>query len=200
METDIADEASTRAVADRVLSLYGRADILLNNAALSSGIDPRPWDAWTVDLWDRLFAINARGTWLMCKAVAPLMQEQGRGKIINLASDSARLPASEFLLPYAGSKVAIHQITQSLARALGPSGICVNSIAPGLTETEATLTLLRGRADVRRDHGPAVHQAAGEAGRPGGSRRLPGFRQLGLRHRSAADRGRGRRFRPIEEV
>jgi 3-oxoacyl-[acyl-carrier protein] reductase len=144
METDITDEASTQAVADKTLSLYGRADILLNNAALSSGVDPRPWDAWTVDLWDRMFAVNARGTWLMCKAIAPIMQEQGRGKIINLASDSARLPASEFLLPYACSKVAIHQITQSLARALGPSGICVNSIAPGLTETDATLTLAEG--------------------------------------------------------
>ena len=77
----------------------------------------------------------------MCKAIAPLMKEQGRGKIINVASDSARLPASQFLLPYACSKVAIHEITQVLARALGPSGINVNSIAPGLTETEGTLTM-----------------------------------------------------------
>jgi NAD(P)-dependent dehydrogenase (short-subunit alcohol dehydrogenase family) len=51
------------------------------------------------------------------------------------------LPASEFLLPYACSKVAVHQITQALARALGPSGICVNSIAPGLTVTDATRAL-----------------------------------------------------------
>lgn len=139
METDIADEASTQAVAEKALSLYGRADILLNNAALSYGIEPRPWDAWTVDLWDRFFSINARGTWLMCKAIAPLMERQGSGKIINVASDVTRLPPSAVLLPYAASKAAIHQITQSLARALGPSGICVNSIAPGMTATEANL-------------------------------------------------------------
>jgi 3-oxoacyl-[acyl-carrier protein] reductase len=139
METDIADESSTRGVAERVLSLYGRVDILVNNAALSYGIEPRPWDAWTVDLWDRFFAINSRGTWLMCRAIAPLMQQRRQGKIINLASDVTRLPPSEWLLPYACSKTAVHQITQSLARALGPSGVCVNSIAPGMTATEANL-------------------------------------------------------------
>jgi NAD(P)-dependent dehydrogenase (short-subunit alcohol dehydrogenase family) len=139
METDIADEASTLTVAQKARELYGGADILLNNAALSYGIDPRPWDAWNVELWDEFFAINARGTWLMCKAIAPLLVERKRGKIINLASDVTRLAPSAMLLPYACSKVAIHQITQALARALGPSGTCVNSIAPGLTATEANL-------------------------------------------------------------
>lgn len=139
MLTDIADEASTQAVAGKVMELYGGVDILLNNAALSYGIEPRPWDAWTVELWDRFFSINTRGTWLMCKAVAPLMVEQKRGKIINVASDVPFLPPSATLLPYACSKVAVHEITQALARALGPSGICVNSLAPGFTATEAAL-------------------------------------------------------------
>lgn len=139
MQADITEEHATQAVAEKALSLYGRVDVLLNNAALSYGIEPRPWHDWTVDLWDSFFNINVRGTWLMCRAIAPLMEQNGRGKIINLASDITRLPPSEFLLPYACSKVAIHQITQSLARALGPSGICVNSIAPGLTATEANL-------------------------------------------------------------
>ena len=139
METDIAEEKATQAMADKVRELYGGVDILLNNAALSYGIEPRPWNAWDVDLWDRFFNINSRGTWLCCRAVAPLMEEKGSGKIINLASDVVRLPPSEVLLPYACSKVAVHQITQCLARALGPSGICVNSIAPGMTATEANL-------------------------------------------------------------
>jgi 3-oxoacyl-[acyl-carrier protein] reductase len=141
MYADITEEGSTLAVAEKALSLYGRVDVLLNNAALSSGIDPSPWDSWTVDLWDSFFAINVRGTWLMCKAIAPLMQEQMQGKIINIASDVGRLAPSQFLLPYACSKAAIHQMTQALARALGPSGICVNSIAPGMTQTEATRML-----------------------------------------------------------
>lgn len=139
METDIRDEEATSAVAEKALALYGGADILLNNAALSYGIEPRPWYDWDVKLWDTFFQINVRGTWLMCKAVAPLMEEKRRGKIINIASDICRLPPSETLLPYACSKAAVHQITQVLARALGPSGICANSIAPGLTATEAAL-------------------------------------------------------------
>lgn len=139
METDIADETRAREVPEKAMSLYGGVDILLNNAALSYGVEPRPWDAWTVELWDRFFNINTRGTWLMCKAVAPLMVEKKKGKIINLASDVVKLPPSDFLLPYACSKIAIHQITQCLARSLGPSGIGVNSIAPGLTATEANL-------------------------------------------------------------
>lgn len=139
METDISEESSTQAVADKVREVYGGVDILLNNAALSYAIEPSPWDSWTVELWDRHFAINVRGTWLMCKAIAPLMVDRGRGKIINMASDITRLAPSAMMLPYACSKAAIHQITQALARALGPSGICVNSIAPGLTTTEANL-------------------------------------------------------------
>lgn len=139
METDIADEVLTQAVAEKVMSVYGGVDILLNNAALSYGIEPRPWNEWTVELWDKFFAINTRGTWLICKAIAPVMEQMKKGKIINLASDIVRLPPSSSLLPYACSKAAIHQITQCLARSLGPSGICVNSIAPGLTATEANL-------------------------------------------------------------
>jgi 3-oxoacyl-[acyl-carrier protein] reductase len=136
METDITDETATLAVAEKVVSLHGRVDILLNDAGLATGIEPRPWHDWTVELWDRFFTINVRGTWLMCKAIVPLMEQQKRGKIINIASDITRLPPSETLLPYACSKGAIHQITQAMARALGPSGICVNSLAPGLTATE----------------------------------------------------------------
>jgi NAD(P)-dependent dehydrogenase (short-subunit alcohol dehydrogenase family) len=144
LETDIADEGSTLAVAERVMEVYGGVDILLNNAALSAGIEPRAWDAWTVDLWDKFFAINTRGTWLMCKAIAPLMTERKRGKIVNVASDVPRLAPSATLLPYACSKAAIHYMTQALARALGPAGICVNAIAPGLTATEGTMMLLEG--------------------------------------------------------
>lgn len=139
IETDISDENATRNMAEQAVQLYGKVDILLNNAAMMYGVDPRPWDEWTVDLWDRVFAVNARGTWLCCKAVAPIMLKQHGGKIINIMSDSVRLPAAPTILPYACSKQAIYMLTQALARALGPSGINVNAIAPGLTETEAAL-------------------------------------------------------------
>jgi 3-oxoacyl-[acyl-carrier protein] reductase len=139
MLTDISDENDTEKMAGEVIRLYGRVDILLNNAALYYGVERRPWDAWTVADWDRMFAINVRGTYLCCKAVAPIMVKAGRGKIINVASDVFRVTSAHYLLAYACSKSAVYTLTQCLARALGPSGINVNSIGPGYTATEASL-------------------------------------------------------------
>ncbi len=139
IETDISDEKSVQKMAEEVVRLYGRVDILVNNAACFAGINPSPWDSWSVESWDKFFTVNVRGTWLCCKAIAPLMVKQKKGKIINISSDSANLNASQFLLPYSSSKAAVSQITKSLARALGPSGINVNAIAPGLTATSAAL-------------------------------------------------------------
>ena len=99
-----------------------------------------PWEQWKGEDWDRIFAVNVKGTWLVCKAVAPLMIKQKRGKIINIASDIAHLPAAaQMLLPYACSKGAVYTLTQALAHSLGSSGINVNAIAPGYTASEASL-------------------------------------------------------------
>jgi 3-oxoacyl-[acyl-carrier protein] reductase len=139
MLTDISDEKSTQKMADEVIRLYGKVDILLNNAALYYGVKRRAWDAWTVQDWDRMFEINVRGTYLCCKAIAPLMVKAGKGKIINIASDVFKVTGAHHLLAYACSKAAVYTLTQCLARALGPSGINVNSIGPGYTATEASL-------------------------------------------------------------
>ena len=139
IETDISDEKATQKMAEKVMHHYGRADILVNNAAIWYGVDVTPWDAWTVEDWDRIFSVNVRGTWLVCKAIAPLMAKQSRGKIINVASNVARVPAAQLFLPYSCSKGAVYTLTHALARALGPSGINVNAIAPGYTASEASL-------------------------------------------------------------
>lgn len=139
MLTDISEEKDTQQMAEEVMRRYGRVDILLNNAAMYYGVKRREWYAWTVEDWDRMFEVNVRGTYLCCKAIAPLMVKVGRGKIINIASDVFRVPGAFNLLAYACSKSAVYTLTQALARALGPSGINVNSIAPGLTATEASL-------------------------------------------------------------
>jgi 3-oxoacyl-[acyl-carrier protein] reductase len=65
METDISDETVTKAIAEEVMEVYGRVDILLNNVALSYGIEPTPWHTWTVELFDKFFTINSMGTWLV---------------------------------------------------------------------------------------------------------------------------------------
>jgi 3-oxoacyl-[acyl-carrier protein] reductase len=141
MEGDISDENATKKMAEEVMQQYGKVDILVNNAGLWHGVHGRPWDAWTVEEWDRMLAVNLRGTWLCCKAMAPLMVTQSGGKIINIASNVVRARESQFFLPYALSKVGVYALTQSLAAALGPSGINVNAIAPGPTATEATLAM-----------------------------------------------------------
>jgi len=125
-------------MAEKVIQQYGKVDILINNAAVWYRLEITPWDAWTVEEWDRIFAVNVRGTWLCCKAIAPLMIKQSKGKIINIASAVAKVPAAQFWLPYSCSKGAVYTLTHALARALGPSGINVNAIAPGFTASEAS--------------------------------------------------------------
>jgi len=139
METDISDENATKKMAEKVIQQYGKVDILVNNAAIWYGLNITPWDTWTVEEWDRIFSVNVKGTWLCCKAIAPLMIKESRGKIINIASNVAKVPAAQLFLPYSCSKGAIYTLTHALARALGPSGINVNAIAPGYTASEASL-------------------------------------------------------------
>jgi NAD(P)-dependent dehydrogenase (short-subunit alcohol dehydrogenase family) len=139
METDISDENATKKMAEKVIRQYGKVDILVNNAAIWYGLNGTPWDAWTVEEWDRIFSVNVKGTWLCCKAIAPLMIKQSKGKIINIASNLAKVPAAQLFLPYSCSKGAVYTLTHALARALGPSGINVNAIAPGYTASEASL-------------------------------------------------------------
>jgi NAD(P)-dependent dehydrogenase (short-subunit alcohol dehydrogenase family) len=139
MKADISDENDTKKIAEKVMQQYGKVDILVNNAGIWYGVEAKPWDAWTVEDWDRMFAVNVKGTWLCCKAIAPLMVKQSQGKIINISSHIIRVPDAQFFLAYALSKAAIYTMTQCLARALGPSGINVNAIAPGYTASEASL-------------------------------------------------------------
>ena len=78
MMTDISSEEATKEMADRVMELYGRVDILVNNAAIWYGLDITPLDAGTVEDWERILKVNIIGTWLCCKAIAPLMARGGR--------------------------------------------------------------------------------------------------------------------------
>ena len=139
MEADISHEDAGKKIAEKVMQQYGRVDILVNNAALWFGINAKPWDVWTVKEWDQMFTVNVRGNWLVCKAIAPLMIKQKKGKIINIASDVFKSPDSQWFLPYALTKSAIYTMTHSLAAALGPHGINVNAVAPGYTATEASV-------------------------------------------------------------
>lgn len=146
METDISDENATKMMAEKVKRLYGRVDILVNNAAIWYGLEFKPWDTLTVEEWDQVFGVNVRGTWLCCKAIVPLMQGQSKGKIINISSSIISCPpfAADHVAHYTCTKAAVYTLTQLLARALGASGINVNAIAPGFTASEASLKIAAG--------------------------------------------------------
>lgn len=135
--TDVADEASVTAMVRQTLDAFGKVDVLVNNAAIfaSVALTRGPFEQLTVDEWDRLYAVNVRGVWLCCREVAPHMRAQGYGKIINVSSGTAS-KGTAGMLHYISSKAAVEGMTRALARELGGSGICVNAIAPGNTESE----------------------------------------------------------------
>jgi len=133
--TDVSNELSTQAMAAQALERFGRIDILVNNAAIL--VKPTPFDQISETEWDRVMAVNVKGMWLCCKAVIPMMRLQGKGKIINLSSDTIWLGVP-MLLHYVASKGAIFAFTRALARELSGTEITVNTITPGFTLTEGT--------------------------------------------------------------
>jgi NAD(P)-dependent dehydrogenase (short-subunit alcohol dehydrogenase family) len=144
MQTDITDSSSLQRFADAVKQKWGGVDGLVNNAAIASGIGGKRFDQIDEQVFERVLNVNVKGTWLAIRAFVPLMRERGKGKIVNLASDTA-LWGAPVLLHYVASKGAIISMTRSLARELGEYNIAINTIAPGLTLTEATSTVAPAR-------------------------------------------------------
>jgi NAD(P)-dependent dehydrogenase (short-subunit alcohol dehydrogenase family) len=138
LKTDVSDEAATQDMVDQTVARFGRVDILVNNAAIFGTLALGPFEDIDVAEWDRLMAVNVKGPWLCTKAASPVMRKQGYGKIINIASGTL-FKGSPNLLHYVSSKGAVLAMTRSLSRELGSDGICVNTIAPGLTMSENVL-------------------------------------------------------------
>jgi NAD(P)-dependent dehydrogenase (short-subunit alcohol dehydrogenase family) len=134
---DLADPASVAGAVAETARLLGGLDGLVNNAAIATGIGGKTFEEIDIPSWDRVMSVNIRGTWLVTRAAAPHLRRSGAGRIVNIASDTALWGAPR-LLHYVASKGAIIAMTRSLARELGPDGIAVNAIAPGLTIVEAT--------------------------------------------------------------
>jgi NAD(P)-dependent dehydrogenase (short-subunit alcohol dehydrogenase family) len=130
-DVDLAAPESIEALARR----FDRLDGLVNNAAVTDS-GGRTLEELDIDTWDRVFAVNVRGAWLMTRALAPALR-RAKGRVVNIASDTALWGAPK-LLAYVSSKGALIAMTRALARELGPDGITVNAIAPGLTEVKAT--------------------------------------------------------------
>ncbi len=132
---DITNEGAVdRAVSD-TLERFGRIDVLVNNAGISRH---RPIQEMTVEMFESVMRVNVTGTFICCRAVTPVMMRQQRGKIVNISSLGGRTGRPGVGVNYAAAKAAVIGLTQTLARELGPSGICVNAIAPGPILTQQT--------------------------------------------------------------
>jgi NAD(P)-dependent dehydrogenase (short-subunit alcohol dehydrogenase family) len=135
-QVDVSDEQQVAAgVADTLLRA-GRIDVLVNNAAMFSGLAHTQFMQIDVGVWDRVMAVNVRGPFLMAKHVGPHMIECRRGKIINVSS-AAAFKGLSLMLHYVTSKAAMTGFTRTLALELGIHGINVNTLAPGLIESES---------------------------------------------------------------
>lgn len=137
LRVDVGDEQDVLAFGERCVSELGRIDGLVNNAGLFRDLGPkRAFSEISLQEWEDVMRINARGPWLMTKAVVPTMRRQGFGRIVNMASATVHMGITGFV-HYVASKGALIAMTRSLAKELGPSGITVNAVAPGLVRDEA---------------------------------------------------------------
>jgi NAD(P)-dependent dehydrogenase (short-subunit alcohol dehydrogenase family) len=129
---DLAGADAPRRLTDATLSTLGRVDVLVNNAAIGLRAPTVELDAATIDA---LYAVNVRAPLLLIASLIPSMSDAGRGSIINVSSVSG-VVGTPRRAAYAATKGALDAATRSLARELGPSGIRVNSVAPGVVDTD----------------------------------------------------------------
>ena len=153
---DLSDPAAIQAGVDAAAAHMGGLDGLVNNAAVTNSGGKVMADI-ALDMWDRVMNVNVRGTWLTTVAAQQHLARSGSGRVVNLASDTALWGAPN-LMAYVASKGAVMAMTRSMARELGPQGITVNAIAPGLTLVEATEYVPQARHDHYRN-GRAIERA-----------------------------------------
>lgn len=156
---DVTVAREVKAVVTDVGKRFGRIDVLANIAGGSvytKRIEELSWSEWkeVVDL-------NLKGTFLMCREVAPLMQKQKSGRILNTASNYA-VTGSELRTPYSAAKAGIIAFTKTLAQELAPYGILVNTVAPGPTDTPRVMGKEPPEARKQR----WSHIPLGRTGRP----------------------------------
>jgi 3-oxoacyl-[acyl-carrier protein] reductase/pyridoxal 4-dehydrogenase len=135
MQVDVSSPDSVQRLVDETVSRFGKVDALANVAAI---VPFTPWDEVDYAEWRRIISTNLDGTYLTNRAVHYPMRDAGYGRIVNI-STNAMLAGTPNLSHYIASKGGVLAFTRALAREIGKYGITVNSVAPGLTETEGTL-------------------------------------------------------------
>ena len=144
---DVRDEAQVEAMVARAVETFGGIDVLVNCAGTTGPVETPVQELRTGD-WDDLLAINLRGTFLPTKHVVPVMLRQRRGKIVNIAGTSG-LRGYKFRAAYSSSKWAVRGFTRTVALEVGPHGINVNCVAPGIVAGDRMDRLCREKARKR---------------------------------------------------
>jgi 3-oxoacyl-[acyl-carrier protein] reductase len=160
VQLDQRDPKSIESSVENVIGLFGRIDILVNNAAWNIGIPFADLEALTPEIWDRILETNLRGPFLLSRAFAPELRRHKTGRIVNIASLAGLAPSGSSIA-YAASKAALIHLTHCLAVAMAPD-VTVNCIAPGLVEG----TRMAGRlpkAVARTAHTQSVLERTGSA-------------------------------------
>jgi NAD(P)-dependent dehydrogenase (short-subunit alcohol dehydrogenase family) len=135
VRTDVASEQSVKELYAQVMERFGRVDILVNNAGLCKMV---PILDISVEEWDRIMAVNLRGTFLMSREAFRIMKEKGKGRIISIASAAAKIGGLAAGARYSASKAGVICFTKSLALQAAPFHINVNAVCPGPTKTQMT--------------------------------------------------------------
>jgi NAD(P)-dependent dehydrogenase (short-subunit alcohol dehydrogenase family) len=134
-QADVSSEDAVRGLVDETVAEHGKLDVLVNVAAI---VPFTPWDEIDFAEWRRIMSVNLDGTFLTNHYASKAMREAGYGRIVNIASNVV-LAGTPNLAHYVASKGGVIAFTRALARELGPHGITVNSVAPGLTATEGVM-------------------------------------------------------------
>jgi 3-oxoacyl-[acyl-carrier protein] reductase len=143
--SDVGDWPSVEALTTRVVDELGRVDIVINNAGAARGPDRVPVVDLGVPEWEHVINVNLNGTFYMSKAFARRMVEQGDGgSIINISSVAGKAMAAR-TAAYSASKAGIHALTCAMAVELGPSGVRVNAVCPGIIDTFRMDDVPRGK-------------------------------------------------------
>ena len=161
---DVADEDETRALAAAVVEQHGRIDVLFNNAGIAGVGDV---EETTLELWERVMRVNARGVFLMSRAVVPTMAAQRSGSIINMSSAIAETGLGR-RVSYAASKGAVLALTKSMQVDLAPHGVRVNALLPGTIMTPFVERYLAESYDDPEEGRRSIRsrQLTGDLGKP----------------------------------